>query len=341
MAGKDNKLGYYEEKEGSLRVVRVIIIMLALFVIFLLILFSLFILDISGNPRKVSTTINELPELTNSSFGEVLQFYPNMKFNHNNISYIIDNNCDLEKEKNIMDAFDFLSSKVMSIKFYPVLSNEPEESADIAVSCGADEKYNPSEKKDFFIAGEGGAKEIIPTGRYYVINGGIILLYGDPVRSIKCDWPNTEIHELIHVFGFNHSGDKNSLMYSYLESCEQKLDESIIRELKNLYSKPNLPDLYFENITASKRGRYLDFNITIRNSGVVDADNVSFSVIENGELVETKELKDIKFGAGIVLEIGNLKLLKRDSKEIKIFIDYFNKIEEIDKENNIAALKFE
>ena len=86
MASKDNRAGYYEDREGSLKAIRIIIIMLALFVFFLLILFSLFILDIPGNPKRVSAKITELPELTNSSFGEVSQFYPNMKFNHNNIS---------------------------------------------------------------------------------------------------------------------------------------------------------------------------------------------------------------------------------------------------------------
>ena len=49
-----------------------------------------------------------------------------------------------------------------------------------------------------------------------------------------------------------------------------------------LYLEDNLPDLYFENVDAVIKKdflrTYIDFNLTIKNSGVVDASNIYFSV---------------------------------------------------------------
>lgn len=308
------------------------LLLLGLFLLFLKIM-SL-VINIQNEPESLNATIQTLPQLRNSS-SSVKQFYPNMKFNHNNISYKIGEDCLNEKKSRVVSAFDQISSEVGVISFHSTA-----EAPDIQVLCSKDERYEPLEKTDFFIAGEGGAREIVQTMRYNVINNGIIFLYDNAHNSPECNWPNIEIHELMHVLGFNHSADSKSLMYPYLESCSQKLDSSIITELKRLYSENNLPDLYFENLSAVKKGRYLDFNLTIRNSGDVDAENVSFSILDDGELVETKEVNNLRFGAGIVMEINNFKLLNIDSDKIDIIIDYKNTIKEIDKSNNIATIRF-
>jgi hypothetical protein len=327
-------------KDGKGIIVFVLMVILVLFIILVILLiakidlFSYF--SYYSEPQNLNATIQSLPELKNSSFGGVYQFYPNMKFNHNNISYLIHSDCPDDKKTRMIQAFDLLSSKVGVINF---LSNSEYPNPDIEVFCSLQEKLTPG-KTDFFIAGEGGAKEIVPTGRYNVINHGVILLYGNPQNAIKCNFPNTELHELIHVFGFDHSKDEKSLMYPYLKSCSQELDISIINELTSLYSQDNLPDLYFDNVSAVKKGRYLDFNITIRNSGDTTAKDVSYSVLDDGKVVETKKIDDLKLGAGIMLSVINFKLLNTNSKEIRFVIDYYNNISEIDKSNNIAVLKF-
>ena len=190
---------------------------------------------IPGEPEELSA-IFETPKLETGNLSyKVKQFYPTMKFNHNSISYEIDPSCGAEKRKRMKEAFGELSSKVGNIGFY-------EGGDDIKVSCSEEsEKLEKKANREFFIAGEGGARQIIPTGRYNVIMEGIILLYGDE-KEIKCEWPNVELHELLHVFGFEHSQDEDSLMYPYLHSCSQKLDESIIQDLGELYSQENLAD---------------------------------------------------------------------------------------------------
>lgn len=320
----------YKKSRGQ--VILSIILLLALVIVLLTAGYFIY-LEFPGEPQ-IFDAVMPLNELKVSNFSSaVKQFYPNIKFNHNSISYSIASDCADEKKNNMLEAFNELQSKVGIISFYSSTNNP-----DIEVSCS--EKEKDSIEEDYFIAGEGGAKEIIQTGRYNIITQGVILLYEER-RGIKCDWPNVELHELLHVFGFEHSQDKNSLMFQYLESCSQKLDESIIKTLKELYSKENLPDLYFYNATGVKRGRYLDFNITIKNSGSIDAENVLLSVFDEENKIDNFDLNNIDFGAGISFSVQNLRLDSRGSNNIKFVIDSDNLIEEIDEDNNIVIFKFE
>lgn len=286
-------------------------------------------LNTPGEPQSL-----DIQTTTFENFSDTIQFYPNMKFNHNQISFTINPNCNQEQQKKMVAALGELSNKVNSIIFKEVLMDP-----DIEITCSP-ETEESNINKNYFIAGEGGAKEIVQTGRYNIITNGLILLYQNQKKSIECNSPNTEIHEIIHVFGFGHSDNKNSLMYPILESCEQKLDESIIEELNRLYSEENLPDLYFEEAKATRKGRYLDFNITIKNSGAIDAKDNNLVILDQGEVVETRPLGEIKYGAGIFLETENLRLINRNSNEIQFIIDYNNMIKEIDKMNNKIVFNF-
>jgi hypothetical protein len=288
-------------------------------------------LNFPTGSEKVELDVETLPELEIVEESE--QFFPKMKFNHNSISYMLDSACSQEKRNRVIEAFDELSSLVSSISFYEVSTNP-----DIEVVCSEYSKKTPG---DYFVAGEGGAKEIIQTGRYNIITEGVIILHGNPHGFYECEWANIELHELIHVFGFDHSSNENSLMYPYLSSCDQKLDSSIINMLKELYAEENLPDLYFQDFNVIKKGRYLDFNLTVKNSGSIDAKGVSFDVLDEGGLVKTFSLDDLKFGAGMKVEIQNLRLIHRNPDEIKFVIDRNNLIKEIDEENNIAKTIFE
>jgi predicted Zn-dependent protease len=278
--------------------------------------------------------------IPNVSFGtgnlsyNVKQFYPNMKFNHNRISYDIEEACDEDKKSRMTEAFRLLHEQVAEIEFYPRAVETP----DIRIICS--KKVEGTTGRNFFVAGEGGAEQIIQTKRYNVITKGLVLLYGNPHGTLECSWPNVELHELMHVFGFQHSQNENSLMYPYLESCEQKLDEAIIDDLRALYTQENLPDLYFESVEAIKHGRYLDFNATIKNSGVIEARNVNLAVFDDKKQGESFPLDNIDFGAGITFSVSNAKLNSRYSTVVKIVIDPDNIIKEIDENNNVAILEF-
>jgi len=318
-----------ESKRGN------IILYFVLVILVLILIFLLYILWQYFPSEPVPSTAN-LPDVsfdTVNLSSDVLQFYPNMKFNHNEISYNIEEACSENKKARMKEAFNILHEEVESIRFYET-AGEP----DIRVICS--QTAEATTGKRFFIAGEGGAEQIIQTAKYNVITKGIVLLYDNPHNAIQCEWPNVELHELMHVFGFQHSEDKNSLMYPYLQSCSQKLDESIINNLNELYSQPNLPDLYFESVRAVKHGVYLDFNATIKNAGVTDAHNVVLAIFDSEKEAERFYLDDIGFGAGITYSVSNAKLNSRNSEIVELRLDPLGNINEIDENNNIARLIF-
>lgn len=310
---------------------------LVILICILLILSYILYLNLPGEPQTIYFTVDgeNITLSRNGNFTEATQFYPNMKFNHNAISYMLDPTCTEDEIKGMINAFNVLSDNVSQLDFYSVSEN-----GDIEVICSEDKPKVL--KEDHFIAGEGGAKEIISTGKYNVINSGIILFYeNNKMRTLDCEYPNVELHELMHVFGFNHTDNPNSLMSPYLLSCDQVLDDSIIRDLKRLYSQKNLPDLHFRDIQAIKSGRYFNFNVSIRNSGVIGADSVNLTIFDNGELSESHLVGDLKYGAGIFLEIKNMKLRSRGSNNIDLIIDYENEIKELNETNNQISLVFD
>jgi hypothetical protein len=168
----------------------------------------------------------------------------------------------------------------------------------------------------------------------------MILLYENPkVKSKDCTYPNVELHELLHVLGFDHSENKKSIMYPLIESCDQILDQSIINQLKLLYAEENLPDLYFDKINVIKRGRYLDFNLTVKNSGSINSGEVFLTILDEDSIIEQRNLGTFDLGAGITLATTNLKLKNLNPTQIDFILDKENKIREIDENNNIANIK--
>lgn len=292
-------------------------------------------LNIPREAKNLNVEIEPIKELEPLNI-EIKQFYPNMKFNHNKLSYIIEDNCEANKKQRVIMAFEELSKKVNIISFYPATNNP-----DIEITCSKKNIVTgeESEQEKHFIAGEGGARKIIKTGAFNIIIEGTILLYDNNLKTIECSYPNVELHELMHVFGFDHVDNKRSLMYQYIESCDQILDLYIIEQLNQLYSQPNLPDLYFENISAIKKGRYLDFNLTVRNSGSIDSGNVILTILDNDEVVEETNLEALKFGSGISLQTQNIRLIRLNPEKISFIIDKENKIKEINEKNNIAIVE--
>jgi len=264
----------------------------------------------------------------------IKQFYPQMKFNHNDITYKIDFACDGARRSGVVESFDIISSKVSSLSFREVSGD-----ADIEISCSGEN--NDFVGEDHFIAGEGGAKEIIPTGKFSVISEGVVYLYETKnSKTDRCNYPHVELHELMHVFGFDHNQNEGSLMNPVLDSCNQVLDVSIVNELNRLYAIENLPDLHIEDVSGIKNGIWLTFNLTVRNSGVVDAKKAILSIFDERGIVETMDLNPIDYGAGIIIGIENLKLNSLKSREIEFKVDVEEVVEELDEENNGAKVSF-
>ena len=267
----------------------------------------------------------DITEFNENKSIETPQFYKNMRFNHNNISYNINSECSDEKQEKMILGFQEIQRRVGIIRFYKT----SEELADIKVYCSED---SIEKNENVFIVGEGGPSSIINSSLYPVIEGGTILLY----KSSKCDEPLTEIHELMHVFGFDHINDTKNILNPYLD-CKQELSQEHINKLIELYSVEPLPDLYFENANATISGRYLSFDVSVKNQGLINAKDVFLKIYSEDKFIEEFELGEIKFGAGKRFYVKNLKLPALSINKIKLKIISENN--ELIENNNIINLE--
>ena len=265
--------------------------------------------DNFGDVQNLNIIYNSDSQNLTGVPNELSQFEPNMRFNHNNLTYFIESACSENKQSKMLEAFSEITMLTEIISFTE--SSNPD-SADILVGCSKD-SYQTEENT--FVAGEGGPTKFLNLSFYPIILKGKILLYNEH----ECSQPITELHELLHVFGFEHLNKTSSIMYPYI-NCEQEIDNEIIDFLKRLYSIPPKAELYFENLSASKKGAYLNFNLEIRNEGLIDSENVTLVLSGDGFKIDSFDLENIELGAGKTFFVENQKLPSRNINNIKFTI---------------------
>lgn len=260
-----------------------------------------------------------------SSVNTNMQFYPNMRYSYANISYRIIN-CSIRRADDMKTAFNTIQNLTL-IKFYPVLNNE-----DISVACDYATQIAQGQP-GYFVAGEGGPTNITISGGFNVILHGSVLL----LRDSTCPKPNIAIHELLHALGFNHSANPNNIMYP-VSSCQQTIGQDTIDTLNQLYSYPSLPDLAFENVSATMSGPYLSMNFTVRNGGLVPAPASTIDVYAGGKQIYTTPLNPLQIGEGRRIFVSNIFVLQKNINQLNFVINA--SFEELDKTNNEATLNY-
>ena len=265
-----------------------------------------------------------------SAKSTITQFVPNMRFNHNELTYSFTPTCTLNDKQDMKEAFSIIQTRTEILSFQEISNKN---NSDIEITCSEDEFKS---SKNIFIAGEGGPTEYYNSTIYPIILKGTIKLYKPQYETEKCNEPLVELHELLHVFGFEHYNKTDSIMYPYL-SCNQKLNQEYVEYLKQLYSIKPKAELQFEKITATKSGRYLDFNISVSNLGILDATNVQLIISSNNEKIKTFELGDIDLAITKTLTSQNIKLPLRNTENIQFKIT--TPTEEYNQENNIIDLE--
>jgi hypothetical protein len=183
-----------------------------------------------------------------------------------------------------------------------------------------------------FIAGEGGPTNITRTNNFNVIRSGKVLL----IRDSKCPQPNVAIHELLHVLGFKHSTNKNNIMYN-ISKCKQEIGEDTIKQINQLYGFQSLPDMAFENVTASLNGKYLDAEISMRNHGLKISDTFKIKIYEQEKLIKELEIEPIEVGFGKVVSLQNIYVSRLRAETLDFIIDH--PANELQKDNNVLSVQ--
>lgn len=128
--------------------------------------------------------------------------------------------CPYNRIKGITKAFEIIQNETNGSVYF----EEMDGSVDITISC-----YVTKEDGEYLIMGEGGYNSI----ENRIINGTINFYPFDFGCSY---WPDMEVHELLHVFGYEHKNDNTSIMRPIQKGCIGKIDEDIIKDLINRYS---------------------------------------------------------------------------------------------------------
>jgi len=270
--------------EGIALLLMLVVIGLGLYVIYLVV-----------SPQEEIDYGNYIAQNPEIAISKGVQFYPRMRFPEREITYSIESRCSLEKKEEILEAFKILSS-LTRLSFRNSTVNP-------RINFLCSEIAPDPEKESHFVAGEGGPTKIINTSNYFVILESKVSLY----REDKCETPQIALHEILHAFGFDHSNNKDSIMFP-ITGCKQEIESFVIEEINELYEADAAPDIVIESITARQVGRYLSFEANISNSGLVDINEATLEVYSDGELVKTYELQKIEIGTKRIISVVNLRV---------------------------------
>ena len=251
-----------------------------------------------------------------------LQYAPNMRYASPDISYRI-SNCPGEKVLDIKRALEIISGKTI-LSFAAIESEE-----DLLISC-TPSIFNDNPREDGSARLGKGSPEYILGEKFHVITHGDVYLK----RSFACDEPLVEIHEILHAFGYDHSSNKQHIMYPRAR-CGQMINSEITDDINNIYAIPSLPDLSIGNATL-KKGRNNDSILTfkMKNLGLVKSKKALLVIydIDNQKMLDEYEVEGIDIDenrGGRIVYPFTVSVLK---------LEIIASFDELEKENNIVEL---
>ncbi len=254
------------------------------------------------------------------------QFYQNMRYQDRIITYSIASSCSSDRVSEMEEA-------LVNLEALTVLEFEQSFTGDALIRVLCSDVAPEAGQENYFVAGEGGPSRVLNSTLYSVILEGKISLF----REDRCDGAKVATHELLHALGFDHNNKPQSILYPTL-NCDQEIDQEIIDSINIIYQYESLPDLVFYTATATKSGRYLNFDIEVLNQGLRESVPTKVSVYSDDELVDNFDIGAVSIGSRKILTVENLRL-PSDANKIVFVVDEENEADELFENNNQAVLR--
>lgn len=166
-----------------------------------------------------------------------------LHWRHMPLTYSFDNeeDCGNYQAKRIELAFETMEKETEGVIRFRKLeknernkdieNNKENETTDIVIYCN---KIVFLSEPGFYVAGEAQhfvEENFITYGELYFYNTGKYSYSGG------CpSYPNTELHEILHIFGFEHVEERNHIMNPNPTYCPTKLNKDIVEKLTRVYS---------------------------------------------------------------------------------------------------------
>lgn len=163
----------------------------------------------------------------NSTNYSDIQFYPNLRFPSKYVNYSFEDTCTPTQKQRFYQAFQTLENLT-------VLRFNQTDSPQIKIFCNEISALTDSDQ-DLF--GQGQSDINISYTNYSIISDGRLFIYGTFGMN-NCTMPySTEIHELMHIFGFKHNLNPLSIMFPVSLTCNLEMDEYLIDDINKLYDE--------------------------------------------------------------------------------------------------------
>jgi hypothetical protein len=189
-----------------------------------------FLDNASQNSSGASGETGELGSLNPISQNQVVDKYSKSKEMHwPNLPLKFQfQNCTDYQTNRLNVAMEYISAKIKAISFQS--SND---SFDLVFVCSQEQKDRG------FVAGEAELNYYVGTSLF--APSKVYIYHAQHCVGRR---PTIEIHELMHVFGVNHSSlsDWNDLMNPYTTRCEADISLDTVDYLDSVYSSENLQE---------------------------------------------------------------------------------------------------
>jgi hypothetical protein len=185
--------------------------------------------------------------------------------------------------------------------------------------------------------GEAGPTAIVDTGLFNLSTKAWIEL---TAYSLAKNCTDIVVHEMGHALGLAHAPNITSTMYSgYFSTCSRPIDGMTLKTIDELYKISALPELYIEEINASKTGGKMNLSLLVRNIGLTDSTRFEILYLANANGKTSEYRRTIEnIQPGWAMTVNDIFDVRPDASELKIIIDPGNRTQEIDRSCNTITL---